>query len=99
MAYHMGTECLICEGSPLFFRRASDSHTLFLFCPECDSVWLDPSQLSAEQARFPEFEHRWVIPGTEFRIKGGGARWASGGEIEQVGWGHLVVGTFEESEF
>lgn len=99
MAFYAPTDCLICEGSALLFRLASNGRTLVLYCPECSTVWLDPAQLSPEQARFPQFEQRWLIPGTEVGIKGKRARWATRDEIVQKGWGYLIAGACEEKEF
>jgi hypothetical protein len=42
--------CPICINGLIGIRRCSDGKSLVLMCDECESVWLDPKHISAEES-------------------------------------------------
>jgi hypothetical protein len=83
--------CASCNAGLLGFRRCGDGKTLVVMCDECDAVWLDPTDLTIEAARFPGIDSG-EIPDLPFNIGGGAAGWVTRAEVERAGWQGYIKG-------
>jgi hypothetical protein len=83
--------CPSCEGGSLGVWRCSDGTTLVLMCDECYAVWLEPTDLTIEAARFPGV-HTFEIPGLPLKLGGGAAGWATRDQVERAGWQGYIKG-------
>jgi hypothetical protein len=75
--------CPICANGLIGIRRCSDGKSLVLMCDECESVWLDPQHISAEEAvdvQPPSF----VVAQLGVSVAGVLAGWA--GDAEASPW-------------
>ena len=75
--------CGICGTGPLGFRLCDDGMTVVVLCDECDTVWLDATQIESATALYPSGP-KMLIPGTTLSIKQAPARWASQEEIDRA---------------
>jgi len=69
--------CPICINGLIRIRRCSDGKSLVLMCDECESVWLDPKHISAEESvdvRPPSF----AVAQLGVSVAGPLARWPAG---------------------
>ena len=83
--------CPSCDAGLLGFRRCDDGKTLVVMCDECYAVWLDPTDLTIEAARFPGID-TGEIPGLSLHIGGSAAGWAARAEVERAGWQGYIKG-------
>ncbi len=90
--FYASSECPVCKGGTVGFRKCSDGKTVVLVCDECDAVWLLPDVISAESAVF--------LSSPEFRIESlgcsiataAGSRWATLDDIKAAQLDRFVVG-------
>lgn len=75
--------CPICAQGQIGFRKCANSPQIVLMCDECDSVWLDPDSVTANNVIYlesPNFE----IPLQNCSMIN--SRWATRDEVCQRGW-------------
>lgn len=88
--FNIDSYCPICCEGTIGFVLCSDQKTMVLVCDECESTWLDPSNVSPIQVLYPKAPD-FKVPGLECSIKAPDARWATREEIMQKGWGHYIA--------
>jgi hypothetical protein len=88
--FFFAVECPVCGAGTRGFRLCSDKKTIVVMCDECDSVWLDPSHVTASKVIHPD-SATGLISSLKCGI-GMGSRWATREEIERAGWGDLIAG-------
>ena len=52
--YYIKPSCPICRQGAIGFVTCSDKKTIVLISDECDATWLNPSDIRADNAIFPQ---------------------------------------------
>ena len=89
--FYINSLCPICNHGSIGFRKCANSNILVMMCNECDSVWLKPTNVSAQEVLYtiaPDF----VVPGLDCSILAPYSRWADKDEIAEKGWAKFIVG-------
>jgi hypothetical protein len=81
--------CPFCGQGAIGFLHCIDTLDVILLCDECDSAWLDPATITAQEARFPD-PPDFLVPGVQCSLYR--TRWATRQEIVQRGWERYIAG-------
>src|SRR5689334_22325122 len=84
--------CPICTTGTIGFRLCSNRLRMVLMCDECNSVWLDPATIQAENAHYPK-PPNFVVPITvDCSISKPLSQWASRDEVDASHWSSFIHG-------
>jgi hypothetical protein len=89
--FYIEQACPVCRSGAIGIRKCSDGHTLVLMCNECDAVWVEPSSVHADNARFPTYPD-FKLPGVDCSVTSPGSDWANHDEIQAAHWERFVGG-------
>lgn len=95
MIYYIQQNCPICHYGSVGFRICSDKETIVLMCDECDSIWLDPADISCSNVTYPTSPD-FKIPNLNCSVKSPISSWANKEEIEKYGWKAAIDRSGEE---
>ncbi len=91
--FYINSSCPICDYGSIGFRKCANSSTVVLLCDECDSVWLDPTDVNPKKVIYPKAPD-FIVPGLDCSILAPHSRWADKDEIIEKGWTKFIAGEF-----
>lgn len=89
MIYSNHNVCPICLQGQIGFRKCRDSEDIVLMCDECDSIWLEPNAVRAENVIYVEPPH-FIVPMSNCSILN--SQWANRDEVYMKGWENYIRG-------
>ena len=84
--------CPFCEQGILGFWLCSDGDTVVFVCDECDSLWLDPTNINENNSIYCHKNDDFISEKNCYASSIKGAHWATIDEIKKAGLEKYIKG-------